>query len=186
MAKTWMEIGLLVGTAMFVLGTVGAVAMLGLNMHWKYMALCHFYEGSLECMDYGAYVEGEEWTWKGYVTALGIVVAGSGLVYISSTGKRRRTLDNQKAFDLGAKVWIILIVAGFACLIAGHYLVDNVDPFWAWQNWYVYMIADGLLSVVWLLWIVAFGAMFIARSEWMLPKVRSKEEDASASDAARK
>jgi len=185
MARTWMEIGLLVGTAMFVLGTVGAVAMLGLNMHWKYMQYCH-YGGSVDCADIDEYVEGEEWTWRGYMTALGIVVAGSGLVYISSTGSRRRTRDRPKAFDLGAKLWIVLIVAGFACLFASYYLDVSLDPFWAWQNWYVHVIVNALESVVWLLWIVAFGAMFIARSEWMLPKVRSEEEDTSASNAARK
>jgi len=186
MARTWMEIGLLVGTAMFVLGTVGAVAMLGLNMHWKYMSICSFSGGSLECLDYGAYREGEEWTWRGYMTALGIVVAGSGLVYISSTGSRRRTPDRRKAFDLGAKLWTVLIVAGFACLFTGYCLDNSLDPLWAWQNWYVYVIVNALESVVWLLWIVAFGAMFIARSEWVLPKVRSEEENAPASDAARK
>ncbi len=186
MARTWMEIGLLVGTTMFVLGTIGAVAMLGLNMHWKYMAYCNVYEGSLECTDYRGYVEGEEWTWRGYMTALGIVVAGSGLVYISSAGSRRRTPDRRKAFDLGAKLWIVLIVAGFACLFASSYLDVNLDPLWAWQNWYVHVIVNGLQSVVWLLWIVAFGAMFIARSEWMLPETRSEEEDAPASDAARR
>ena len=120
------------------------------------------------------------------MTALGIVVAGSGLVYISSTGSRRRTRDRRKAFDLGAKLWVVLTAAGFACLFAGYCLDNSLDPLWAWQNWYVYVIINALESVVWLLWIVAFGAMFIARSEWVLPKVRSEEENAPASDAARK
>ncbi len=175
MGWKWKEIGLLVGMGLFVLGTIGAVAMLGLNMHWRHMLYCSVYEGCLECMDYDDYREEEEWTWRGYTTALGLVAAGSGLVYISSTGKHRRTLDKRKTFDLGAKLWVILILAGFACLFAGYYIDDSVDPFWAWQNWYVHVIVDGLLNVVWLLWIVAFGAMFIARSEWVLPKIRSKD-----------
>ncbi len=185
MARRWMEIGLLVGTAMFVLGTIGAAILLGVNLHWRYMLYCH-YGGSVDCLDIDEYNEEEKWTWRGYMTALGLVAAGSGLVYISSTGKRRRTLDKRKAFDLGAKLWVILILAGFACLFAGFYIRDSVDPLWAWQNWYVHVIVDGLQSVVWLLWIVAFGALFIARSDWMLPKVRLEEEDAPASDAARR
>lgn len=180
-----MEIGLLVGTGLFVLGTIGAAILLGVNLHWRYMQHCH-YGGSVDCLDIDEYNEEEKWTWRGYMTALGIVVVGSGLVYISSTGNRRRTPDRRKAFDLGAKLWIVLIVAGFACLFAGFYVRDSVDPFWAWQNVYVHVIVDGLQSVVWLLWIVAFGAMFIARSEWALPQGRSKVKDAPASDAARK
>lgn len=175
MSLKWRGIGLLAGTVLFVLGMVGAAVLLGLNLHYQYKLDCSFFEGSLDCMDDAEYRDGYSWTWRGYSTALGLALAGAGLTYLCSTPRHHRLRVKQKTFDFAAILWIALIIAGFACLFSSYYLTDHIDPLWGWQNWYVYVVISGLESVPWLLWTVAFGLMFIFRSEWVVSRRRAKE-----------
>jgi hypothetical protein len=176
MSLRWREAGLIVGTILFVLGTIAAAVLLVINIHWTYKLTCSYFEGSsLDCLDSVEYRDGQEWTWGGYSTALGLAITGGGLIYLSSTPKPHRTPVERKALDGAAILWTALIIAGFACLFSGYYLNDSIDPLWGWQNWYVYVLIHGLKSVPWLLWVMALGMLFILRSEWVISRRRSEE-----------